>query len=80
MNEVRQVLLGMESVLILSDPVKFLWTIVLQDTWKYAGYFAVLYLAAIAAIDTSLYEAAEVDGASRWQQTRFITLPEFPTR
>jgi ABC-type polysaccharide transport system permease subunit len=74
-NEVRQVLLGLDSVLILSDPLRFLWTIVLQDTWKYAGYFAVLYLAAIAAIDTSLYEAAEVDGASRWQQTRFITLP-----
>lgn len=75
LNQIRQTMLGLETILILSDPLRFLWTIVLQDTWKYAGYFAVLYLAAIAAIDTSLYEAAEVDGASRWQQTRFITLP-----
>ena len=36
---------------------------------------AVVYLAGIAGIDTSLYEAAKVDGASRWQQIRYITLP-----
>ena len=63
----------------LSDPQAFRWVIVLQDSWKYAGYFAVLYLAAMSSIDPSLYEAAGIDGASRWQMTRFITLPSIAT-
>lgn len=74
-NEVQTNLLGLQPTVFLSDPGRFLWIVVLQDTWKYAGYFAVLYLAAMAAIDPTLYEVAEVDGATRWQQTRFITLP-----
>jgi ABC-type polysaccharide transport system permease subunit len=74
-NEVRAAALGAAPLDFLSDPVRFLWTIVLQDTWKYAGYFAVLYLASMATIDPTLYEAAQVDGATRWQQARFITLP-----
>jgi ABC-type polysaccharide transport system permease subunit len=74
-NEVRQHVLGLQPVVFLSDPEKFRWVIVLQDTWKYAGYFAVLYLAAMTAIDPTLYEAAMVDGASRWRQTLDITLP-----
>ena len=73
-NEVRQAL-GLSSITFLSDPERFRWVIVLQDTWKYAGYFAVLYLAAIAAIDPALYEAARVDGAGRWRQIVDITLP-----
>ena len=73
-NEVRQAL-GWETITFLSDPDRFRWVIVLQDTWKYAGYFAVLYLAAIAAIDPALYEAAKVDGAGRWRQILDITLP-----
>ena len=74
-NEVRQHVLGLQPVVFLSDPEKFRWVIVLQDTWKYAGYFAVLYLAAMTAIDPALYEAAMVDGAGRWRQTLDITLP-----
>lgn len=74
-NEIRQQLFGLEPVVFLSDPDKFRWVIVFQDTWKFAGYFAVLYLAAMTAIDPTLYEAAMVDGAGRWRQTRDITLP-----
>ncbi len=74
-NEVRQHLLGLDPVLFLSDPNKFRAIIVLQDIWKGAGYGAVLYLAAMATIDPGLYEAAMVDGASRWRQTWHITLP-----
>ena len=73
-NEVREAI-GLDQKVFLSDPEVFRWVIVLQDTWKYAGYFAVLYLAAMAAIDPTLYEAARVDGASRWRQTLDITLP-----
>ncbi len=78
-NEVREHLFGLDQVVFLSDPAIFRWLIVFQDTWKYAGYFAVLYLAAMTAIDPTLYEAAEVDGASRWRQTRDITLPGIRT-
>ena len=74
-NEVLGHLFGMEAVRFLSDPSTFRWVIVLQDTWKFCGYFAVLYLASISTIDPALYEAAMVDGANRWQQTRHITLP-----
>lgn len=74
-NEVNQDLLNLKIVPFLSDPTIFRWVIVFQDTWKYVGYFAVLYLAAMAAIDPTLYEAAMVDGASRWQQVLYVTLP-----
>ena len=75
LNDVREVLLGLPPVSVLSDPGAFRWLIVFQDVWKAAGYGAILYLAAMSSIDTALYEAAEVDGATRWQQARHITLP-----
>ena len=43
--------------------------------WRYLGWNLVLYLSALQVIDDTLYEAATLDGASRWQQFRFITLP-----
>jgi ABC-type polysaccharide transport system permease subunit len=75
LNDLRRYTFGLEPISFLSDAGRFLWVIILQDIWKYAGYYAVLYLAAISSIDPALYEAAEMDGANRWQQTRFITLP-----
>ena len=74
-SEVQTQLLHAPASVILSNPIAFRWVIIFQDTWKYAGYFAILYLAAMASIDPVLYEAAQVDGASRWQQTLHITLP-----
>jgi putative aldouronate transport system permease protein len=44
-------------------------------TWKGFGWSAIIYLAAISGIDPSLYDAAQVDGASRWQRVKFIILP-----
>lgn len=46
-----------------------------SNIWKGVGYSSILYLAAIAGIDPTLYEAAIVDGASRWKQTLHITIP-----
>jgi len=43
--------------------------------WRYLGWNLVLYLSALQVIDESLYEAATLDGASRWQQFRHVTLP-----
>jgi cellobiose transport system permease protein len=44
-------------------------------TWRWTGYNALIYLAGMQAIDSSLYEAAAIDGASRWQQFRHVTIP-----
>jgi len=52
------------------------WIImVVINVWKWTGYNAVVYLAAIVGIDNSYYEAATIDGATKWQQIRYITLP-----
>ena len=67
--------LGLEGVDWYSNPKYWPWILVIVNFWKTTGYGSVVYLAGIAGIDTSLYEAAKVDGASRWQQIRYITLP-----
>ena len=48
---------------------------ILSDIWKGFGFGTVVYLAALSGIDPTLYEAAEMDGAKRWKQTIYITLP-----
>ena len=48
---------------------------ILLDVWKWAGYNSIIYMAAMAGFDGSLYEAATIDGASRWQQIIHLTLP-----
>ena len=64
------------------DPIAFLqradWfrTIYVgSEIWQTVGWGTILYLAALTAIDDSLYEAARIDGANRWQQTWHVTLP-----
>ena len=74
-NQILVNVFALKPVNFLTDPAIFRWVVVLQDTWKWCGYFAVLYLAAMTTIDPALYEAAEIDGASRWQQTWHITIP-----
>ncbi|NLM77556.1 MAG: sugar ABC transporter permease [Ruminococcaceae bacterium] len=49
--------------------------LVLVNAWKGVGYQTVLYLAVISGISTEYYEAAVLDGASKWQQARYITIP-----
>ncbi len=49
--------------------------IVFIRTWKEMGYGTVIYLASLAGIDTTYYEAAVIDGATKWQQVKYITLP-----
>ena len=49
--------------------------LVFVNLWKYTGYNCVIYIAAIAGIDTEYYEAAQVDGATKWQQIKSITIP-----
>ena len=67
---------------ILDSPVNFFanpsyfWPIVaFANVWKETGWNAIIYLAAITAIDPSLYEAASIDGAGRWNKIKYVTLP-----
>lgn len=53
--------------------------LILCNVWKNTGYSAILYLAAITGIDASQYEAASIDGASKWQQIKYVTLPHLKT-
>ena len=67
--------LGGESIPFMSTPSLFRQVIVASDVWKETGWSAILYLAALVAIDPTLYEAAAVDGATRLQRIRHISLP-----
>lgn len=71
--------LGFESVNFLGNPDVFPWTLIVSDIWKSFGFGTVVYLAALTGIDPGLYEAAIMDGASRWKQTLYITLPMLMT-
>ena len=59
----------------LLEPANFRWLVVVSDIWKEAGWGTVVYLAAITNISPDLYEAATVDGATRFQKIWNITLP-----
>jgi len=57
------------------EPAYWPWIMLVVNIWRLGGFNAIIYLAAISGIDPQLYEAAEIDGASRRQQTWYITLP-----
>jgi len=66
---------GMEAVDWYTQPQYWPVILVIINIWKGLGYNMILYYATICGIDHTLYEAAVVDGATRWQQIRSITLP-----
>src|SRR5690606_29234506 len=59
----------------LSDPSLAMPAILLAAWWVSIGYGMIYFLAALQAVDRDLYEAAEMDGAGKWQQFRHVTLP-----
>ena len=76
---VNEVLMNLH---IIDQPISFFshpalfWPIVaFANVWKETGWNAIIYLSAITSIDPSLYEAAAIDGAGRWDKIRYITLP-----
>jgi putative aldouronate transport system permease protein len=66
---------GHATINIIGNVALFKEMITSQVIWKDTGWATILFLAALSQINASLYEAASVDGASRWQQLRHITLP-----
>ncbi|MDR2484232.1 MAG: ABC transporter permease subunit [Treponema sp.] len=63
------------QVNLLMDPKYFRGVLVVSDIWKEMGWSAIVYLAALAGVDPTLYEAADIDGASRGRKMWSITLP-----
>jgi len=74
LNEIAKALGGKETN-FLQDPTWYPIVVILSDIWKETGWSAIIYLAAMTGIDTGLYEAAEVEGATRVQRIVHITLP-----
>jgi putative aldouronate transport system permease protein len=66
---------GAESINWYTKVNAWPWILVGMKIWKEAGMASIIYLAAITGIDQSLYESADIDGATRWQKIRSITLP-----
>lgn len=66
---------NVEPIMFLGSNDWFRKIIVGTDVWKNFGYNAIVYLAALMGIDATLYEAAAIDGASRWKQIVHVTLP-----
>lgn len=68
-------LLNIEKIRFYAEPKHWPFILVFVNLWKNVGYSTVIYLAAILGIAPELYEAAIIDGASKWQQIIYITLP-----
>lgn len=74
-NMFLQKVFGMNPIFFLGNAGMFRQIVVISDLWKGFGFGMIVYLAAISNIDQSLYEAAEIDGAGRWKQTLYVTIP-----
>ena len=62
-------------VAFLTDPTNALFSVMAVTVWSGMGYYMVIYLAGLQSIPRHLYEVAEVEGVSKWQQTLHITIP-----
>lgn len=67
--------LGLKPVSWYNEAKYWPFILILVNIWKNLGYNCILYYATLCGIDRSLYEAAAIDGAGRWKQIRYITLP-----
>lgn len=74
-NRVLHELFGIKPIFFLGEGNWFRFTVIVSEVWKEFGYGTIVFLAALAGINPSLYEAAEMDGASRFKQTIHITIP-----
>lgn len=68
-------LFGKEPVKWSTIPIAWLFIIIGAHVWQLTGYNSIVYLASISGFDKELYEAASLDGASRWQRIKYITVP-----
>lgn len=73
-NIVRQ-MFGYQPIMLLAEQDLFRPLYILSNIWQGAGWSSIIFLAALAGIDSQLYEAAKIDGAGRWKQLLHVTLP-----
>ena len=66
---------GAEATSFLTDPKYFRTIFIASNIWQTLGWGAIVYLAALSNVDPQLHEAAEIDGANRWQKIRYISWP-----
>ena len=71
--------LGFGQINFLTSPAWFRPMVVMQNMWKETGWGTIIFLAALAGVNVEMYEAAKLDGASRFQQILYITLPAIRT-
>ena len=74
MNEITG-FFGFQPVSFMTETGTIRWVLVFSEIWRSAGWDSLLYLAAIMSIDQELYQAAEIDGANRWQKIFYVTIP-----
>ena len=67
--------LGGQRISFYTQPKYWYPILIILRIWKNTGYSSIIYLAAITGIDEEIYEAAYIDGATRWQRIRYVTLP-----
>lgn len=67
--------LGLESIKFYQETKYWPFILVFVNTWKNVGYSMIIYYSSIVGISSDYYEAARIDGATKWQQIRYITLP-----
>lgn len=67
--------LGADPVSWYMEPKYWPWILIIVNAWKGVGYNCLVFIAGIAGISPGYYEAAQLDGATKWQQIRYITLP-----
>lgn len=66
---------GRKPIDFLTNSSTFPFLVIFSDAWKEMGWSAIIFIAALMGIDTTLFEAAMVEGANAWQRVRYITLP-----
>ena len=66
---------GGENINFYAEPGYWPFILTTVNIWKNVGYGSVLYLSTLAGIDPGLYEAAKLDGANKWQEIRYVTIP-----
>jgi putative aldouronate transport system permease protein len=66
---------GLKKQTMLNQPGLFVPIYVISDIWQNVGWGSIIYLAALTGIDPELYDASKIDGAGRWKQTLYITIP-----
>ena len=74
---VNQILksIGFNAIPFLSNNSWWIFTYVICNVWKEIGWGTIIYLAALSGVDEALYEAAYLDGATKYQRLRYITIP-----